>query len=69
MNNIAKISIAIVATLAFIPVTKAQSDSNVYNERVVVTSRYKPVVEETQKINVAPTITDTVSTLSKSLTY
>ncbi len=47
----------------------AQSDSNVYNERVVVTSRYKPVVEETPKINVAPTITDTVSTIHKSFTY
>ena len=35
---------------------RAQTDSNVYNERVVVTSRYKPVVEEMPKINVAPTI-------------
>ena len=48
---------------------RAQSDSNVYNERVIVTSRYKPVVEETPKINVAPTITDTVSTINKSFTY
>jgi len=48
---------------------QAQNDSNVYNERVVVTSRYKPVVEETQKINVAPTITDTVATMPKSFTY
>ena len=69
MNNIVKITLAIVASLAFIPATKAQSDSNVYNERVVVTSRYKPVVEETQKINVAPTITDTVATMPKSFTY
>ena len=43
----------------------AQSDSNVYNERVVVTSRYKPVVEESQKVNVAPVITDTVATVPK----
>lgn len=49
--------------------SQAQSDSNVYNERVVVTSRYKPVVDETPKINVAPTITDTASTLTKSFTY
>lgn len=48
---------------------QAQSDSNVYNERVVVTSRYKPVVEESTKINVAPSITDTVSTITKSFTY
>jgi hypothetical protein len=48
---------------------RAQTDSNVYNERVVVTSRYKPVVEEMPKINVAPTITDTVSTINKSFTY
>ena len=47
----------------------AQSDSNVYNERVVVTSRYKPVVEESQKVNVAPVITDTVATVPKNLTY
>ena len=50
-------------------VCRAQSDSNVYNERVVVTSRYKPVVEETQKVNVAPTITDTVATMPKNLSY
>lgn len=47
----------------------AQSDSNVYNERVVVESRYRPEVEESQKINVAPTITDTAATMPKSLTY
>ena len=50
-------------------VCRAQSDSNVYNERVVVTSRYKPVVEESQKVNVAPTITDTVATMPKNLSY
>ncbi len=48
---------------------RGQADSNVYNERVVVTSRYKPVVEQMPKINVAPTITDTVSTIQKSFTY
>lgn len=69
MNNSVKITLAIIASIAVAPITWAQSDSNVYNERVVVTSRYKPVVEETQKINVAPTITDTVSTLPKSFTY
>lgn len=69
MNNSVKITLAVIATFAFIPVSRAQSDSNVYNERVVVTSRYKPVVEETQKINVAPTITDTVATMPKSFTY
>lgn len=69
MNTSIKISLAVIAAMAFIPASKAQSDSNVYNERVVVTSRYKPVVEETQKINVAPTITDTVATMSKSFTY
>lgn len=67
--NTVKITLAVIASLAFIPATMAQSDSNVYNERVVVTSRYKPVVEETQKINVAPTITDTVATMPKSFTY
>lgn len=50
-------------------IAHAQADSNVYNERVVVTSRYKPVVDESTKINVAPSITDTASTLTKSFTY
>ena len=59
----------LVVALASLPVAKAQRDSNVYNERVVVTSRYRPVVEETQKINVAPTITDTVATMPKTFTY
>lgn len=64
--------LAFVAVVNFIAAginCHAQQDSNVYNERVVVTSRYKPVVEESTKINVAPTITDTVSTLTKSFTY
>ena len=69
MKTVFKIAAIIVVSMAFMPVAKAQSDSNVYNERVVVTSRYKPVVEETQKINVAPTITDTVATIPKSFTY
>lgn len=47
----------------------AQEDSNVYNERVVVTSRYRPEVQESQKINIAPTITDTAATMPKTLTY
>lgn len=69
MNKSAKILVALVAMMAIAPMGRSQSDSNVYNERVVVTSRYKPVVEETQKINVAPTITDTVATMPKSFTY
>ena len=55
--------------MAVAPVCRAQSDSNVYNERVVVTSRYRPVVEESPKVNVAPVITDTVSTMPKNLSY
>ena len=69
MNTIIKISVALVAAFAIAPLCQAQSDSNVYNERVVVTSRFKPVVEEMPKINVAPSITDTVSTMTKSFTY
>ena len=69
MKTPIKITAFLVVALASLPVVKAQRDSNVYNERVVVTSRYRPVVEETQKINVAPTITDTVATMPKSFTY
>lgn len=58
-----------VGLLASGTVCHAQADSNVYNERVVVTSRYKPVVEESQKVNVAPAITDTVATMPKNLSY
>lgn len=61
--------LCVVGLLAVAPMGHAQSDSNVYNERVVVTSRYKPVVEESQKVNVAPVITDTVATMPKNLTY
>ena len=61
--------VLLLAALASVPVVQAQSDSNVYNERVVVTSRYKPVVQESAKINVAPVISDTVETITKSFTY
>lgn len=47
----------------------AQADSNVYNERVLVTSRYKPVIGEIHKLNVAPGITDTVATMPKTFDY
>ena len=47
----------------------AQSDSNVYNERVVVTSRYKPVIGDIHKLNIAPAITDTVTTINKTFDY
>lgn len=47
----------------------AQSDSNVYNERVVVTSRYKPVIGDIHKLNVAPAITDTLTTMPKAFDY
>ena len=69
MKTPIKITAFLVVALASLPAVKAQRDSNVYNARVVVTSRYRPVVEETQKINVAPTITDTVATMPKSFTY
>ena len=61
--------LAIAGVLACGEECQAQADSNVYNERVVVTSRYKPVVEERTKVNVAPTITDTVATMPKNFTY
>lgn len=54
---------------ALAPVVRAQSDSNVYNERVIVTSRFRPVVDESRKLNVAPSITDTVPTMPKNFTY
>jgi len=69
MNNM-KYSLAIATLLLLsVPQLWAQSDSNVYNERVVVQTHYKPVVEENQKINVAPVITDTTPATPKTFTY
>ena len=55
--------------LSIVNSASAQSDSNVYNERVVVTSRYKPVIGEVHKLNVAPAITDTLTTMPKTFDY
>ena len=62
-------SIVINSQLPFTNGLHAQTDSNAYNERVLVTSRYKPVIGEVHKLNVAPGITDTVTTLPKTFDY
>lgn len=59
----------IAACCLLAPAAQAQSDSNAYNERVIVTSRFRPVVDESRKLNVAPAITDTVATMPKNFTY
>ena len=74
MNNSRRILIIATAIilncqLSIVNSASAQSDSNVYNERVVVTSRYKPVIGEVHKLNVAPAITDTVTTMTKTFDY
>ncbi len=51
-------------------VALAQDTVNgVYNERVVVVGSFKPVLEETQKVNVAPAITDTAPQLQHNFSY
>lgn len=47
----------------------AQEEDPAYNESVIVTGSYNPVVEESSKINVAPVITDTVATLPHTFNY
>lgn len=64
------IKILLAASLLLAPAAaRAQSDSSVYNERVIVQTHYKPVVEEQNKINVPPFITDTVSTMPRNMTF
>lgn len=72
MNTITKRAVALLFSFYFLVFSfpaQAQTDSNAYNERVVVTSRYKPVIGEIHKLNVAPSVTDTVTTMSKTFDY
>ena len=54
--------------IQLMPSVVAQTDEDVYNEKVVVISGYQPVLQESEKINVAPKITDT-SNLSPEFNY
>lgn len=54
--------------IQFIPSVVAQTEEEVYNEKVVVISGYQPVLQESEKINVVPKITDT-SNLSPEFNY
>ena len=47
----------------------AQSTDEVFNESVTVTGTYKPQLSEFDKINVAPQISDTSSTVSHKFSY
>lgn len=67
MKTTAILPLLLLAVIA--PAVQAQSDSSAYNERVIVTSRFRPVVDESRKLNVAPSITDTAATMPKSFTY
>lgn len=48
---------------------RAQEDNPTYNENVVVTGSYRPVLDESNKINVAPAIVDTGEALQHKFTY
>lgn len=54
--------------IQFIPSVVAQTEEEVYNEKVIVISGYQPVLQESEKINVVPKITDT-SNLSPEFNY
>lgn len=57
-----------VALMALTVSAVAQND-DIYNENVIVIGNYKPVLENHQKINVAPTIVDTATKLQHSFNY
>lgn len=60
-----------VLLLAWLPLTTlmAQNDTTVYNESVIVVGDYKPVIQESFKLNVAPTITDTNTQVEHQFEY
>lgn len=57
--------------LALLPLIRvfAQNDKEGYNESVIVVGDYKPVVEKSVKLNVAPSITDTMETIRPNFSY
>lgn len=56
--------------LALMPcVAMAQDDKDTYNESVIVVGSFNPVLEECEKVYVAPTITDTATALQHKFTY
>lgn len=67
-SNMKKISAIILSLLPLFGVF-AQNDKDGYNESVIVVGDYKPVVEKSVKINVAPTITDTMETIRHNFAY
>ena len=60
--------LALVALAPAVPVA-AQSDSSSYNESVIVVGDYKPIIENTVKLNVAPFITDTATMMQHRFVY
>lgn len=60
----------LVAALSLMGLSQAQDTVNgVFNGNVVVTGSYKPVLEEISKLNIAPVMTDTATTLQHSFQY
>ncbi|MBR1517305.1 MAG: hypothetical protein IJ620_04095 [Bacteroidales bacterium] len=60
--------------LFFLPVlvpvsVSAQDDSSTYNESVVIHGNFNPVIERFDKLNVAPYITDSATTLDHRFSY
>lgn len=64
------ISLAVLLAV-LIPSAKcwAQNDSSSYNESVIVVGDYRPIVENAIKLNVAPQITDTATTVQHNFKY
>ena len=66
-----KISIILAMLLCGTVMVRAQQDSvsGMYNEKVVVVGSYTPTLEERQKVNIAPEITDTTTNLEHRFEY
>ncbi|MBR1792401.1 MAG: hypothetical protein IJ764_02005 [Bacteroidales bacterium] len=56
--------------VALLPLSlKAQSDSSTYNESVIIRGKFNPVITRSEKINVAPAISDSASAMDYHFTY
>ncbi|MBQ0015900.1 MAG: hypothetical protein KBT04_02825 [Bacteroidales bacterium] len=65
-----RIILSLIAILCVQSLTLAQKeDSITYNERVVITGSYNPVLRKATKMNVAPVFTDTSSSLQHTFNY
>lgn len=64
-----KISILILSLLPLLHLSAQDTTYNSYNESVYVQGDFRPVIEKSFKLSVAPSITDTTETMKHSFSY